>query len=122
MVSSENAQNIVLGIFDLFEILDFENLWCGFLLKIARSFKGFDDIWRFLGGHLKKKPRNSFFWFRGCIRGCLIVWWEWAGRKLFLVKGTFSQIYGAMVKLRYIFPYNNKVVKMFSCTRRGVAS
>ena len=33
MVSSENAQNIVLSISDLFEVVGFENFWLGRLVK-----------------------------------------------------------------------------------------
>ena len=102
MVSSENAQNIVLDIFWFvwncwlwkFPVLDSCWQWRAIL-------KGFDDIWRFLGGHLKKPRHRLLCSGAGCIHGCLVVWWDLGKTQMWAIllwcilkKATFENFVG----------------------------
>ena len=82
-------------------------------------------LWRSLDGHLKKEREKHFF-----VRGGGAFMGAWLSgengqaanvHKLVLLffkrKVTFFKIYGAKVKIRFVFSYISKVVKIFSCAR-----
>ena len=75
-MSYENGQNIVLGIFwFVWNSWFWETSGLEFWWQWRALFKGFDDIWRFLGGHVEKYREKLFFWLRGGalrVFGCLV--------------------------------------------------
>ena len=113
-VSSENAQNIALGIFWFVGDCWFLKLPVRTLLKMTRILlkvlMTFGDFWVFLGGHRRKKnKKNSFFsggvhsWVFGCLvrMGKTQLWaiWLW-----YILKGANFQKIVCVSAKNTIFP------------------
>ena len=64
-MSSGNGQNIVLGIFRLFEIVDFQDLLVWVLLNMMRILKGLITFGDFWVGMSKNTEEKGFLWLGG---------------------------------------------------------
>ena len=127
MVSSENAQKIVLGTFWFVWNCWFWKFPVWILVDNEAHFlKGFDDNWRFLAGHLKI-TRTWLFLFRGGLHSWLFSCLVRLAKDtnlgdfalVYFEKGSFWKFCLCRCRKHHIFPYAGKNGKIFICTRFG---